>query len=155
MLLRVVLQGLFHFGLLMWRLRDRPPGGTPTDAQRGSRREQRQRAGRLRKCLTVQPRILPPVWRAHWRALAGVASVFTQKSRAAILFASNAAIFSCLPSHATLQSTLSQALALRGLNHRVRDLSISSAHVSPHARRESPIALLQRNAANTLSAFLG
>src|SRR5271167_582521 len=45
--------------------------------------------------------------------------------------------------------------ALRGLNHRVRDLSISSAHVSPLARHESPIALLQRSAANTLSAFLG
>jgi len=30
------------------------PGGTATDAQRGSRRSQRQRAARLRKCLTSQ-----------------------------------------------------------------------------------------------------
>jgi hypothetical protein len=33
---------------------------------------------------------------SHWLALAGVASFFTQKSRAAILFASNAMIIRCL-----------------------------------------------------------
>src|SRR5580692_6633238 len=54
-----------------------------------------------------------------------------------------------------LACSSSRAFALRGLNHRVRGLSISSAHVSPRARHESPIALLLRNAANTLSAFLG